>query len=146
MDIPQPSSGRTIRTELDLEPVYIQILDGHSTPKALRQARSSCRRNVMRTAPSSPLRSCADRWTEHCNRPCLFSNDQSGILVSSQADNLDMTYVVHVRPFKELEICNELGFHPNALRHLWCSQSLTPSAALRFRQIRERASLYDERF
>ena len=69
--------------------------------------------------------------------PLLFSNDLPGILVSPHADKLDMTYVVRVRPFEEFEICYELGLHPNALLHLRGSESLTPSATLQFRQVRE---------
>ena len=68
----------------------------------------------------------------------LFSNDLPGILVSPQADKVDMAYVVRIRPFEEFAICYELGLHPNAFFHLWSSQSLTPSATLQFRQVCER--------
>jgi hypothetical protein len=56
-----------------------------------------------------------------------------------------MAYVVRVRPFKKFEICYKLGLHPNALLHLRGSESLTPSASLRFRQVREGTLFNNER-
>jgi hypothetical protein len=80
----------------------------------------------------------SEALSEHCNRPRLFSNDLPGILVSPQADKLDMSHMVRIRPFEEFEICHELGLHPNALLYLRGSQSLTPPASLQFRQVCER--------
>jgi hypothetical protein len=68
-----------------------------------------------------------------------------GIFVSPQADKLDMAYVVRICPFEEFAICYELGLHPDALSHLHGSESLTPPTTFRFRQVRERALLHDER-
>jgi hypothetical protein len=68
-----------------------------------------------------------------------------GILVIPQPDKLDMSYVVRIRPFEEFEIRYKLGLHPDALSHLRSSESLTPSAALRFRKVRERALFNNER-
>ena len=73
----------------------------------------------------------------------LFAHNPPWPLVPSQTDELDVPHVVRVRPFEELEIRDELGLDPNALLHLRGGQSLTPSAALRFRQVRERAPLHD---
>lgn len=56
-----------------------------------------------------------------------------------------MTYVVRVRPFEEFEIRYELGLHPDALSHLRGSESLSPSATLQFRQVRERKLFNNER-
>ena len=76
----------------------------------------------------------------------LFSNDLPGLLVSSQADKLDMANVVRIRPFEKFEISYKLSFHPDALSHLRGGESLTPPATPQFRQVCERTPLHDERF
>ena len=47
-------------------------------------------------------------------------------------------------PFEELELPDELRFQPLAFRHLRFRQPLTPTIALRLRQIRKRALIHLE--
>ena len=50
-----------------------------------------------------------------------------------------MTEVIVAGPFQELELPHQYRLQPAATRHLRLRQSLSPSAALLFRQIHERA-------
>lgn len=59
----------------------------------------------------------------------------SGILVWSQAHKSDVADVIGIRPLEEFEIGDKFGPNPDAISHLLGSESLTPSATVRFRQI-----------
>src|SRR5438067_747002 len=48
-------------------------------------------------------------------------------------------------PFQELESSNQFRPHPNAFPHLFWRDSLSPAAPAGFREIRERASVNNQR-
>jgi hypothetical protein len=65
--------------------------------------------------------------------------------VLSQAYESDVADVIGIRPLEKLEIRDQLRLNPDALSHLLGSESLARSATLRFRKIRERTSLDNQR-
>ena len=69
----------------------------------------------------------------------LVALHQLRVLVLAQAHELRMPQVIVGCPFEELELTDEHRLQPLAFRHLRFRQALSPSTALRLRQVRERA-------
>src|SRR5438045_4031312 len=74
------------------------------------------------------------QWLLPPNFACRF--------VVAQRDELGVPKVIFARPFQELNLRDQHRLKPTAVLHLRCRQARTPSAALRLREIHERAILY----
>jgi hypothetical protein len=70
-----------------------------------------------------------------------LASDFQRWLVVAQPDELRVSQVIVSRPLKELDLRNEDRLDPSTFRHLRFCQSLTPSAAPGFREVREGALL-----
>src|SRR5439155_19761882 len=74
-------------------------------------------------------------------RPWLLPPNLAGRFVVAQRNEPGMPQMMFARPLQELDLSHEDRLQPPTILHLRRRQTRTPSAALRLRQIHERAIL-----
>ena len=80
-------------------------------------------------------------WLTSGARASLLAPDLLGGFVVAQRNELGVAQVIFARPLQELDLRDQHRLQPTAVLHLRRRQARTPSAALRLREIHERAIL-----
>jgi hypothetical protein len=102
---------------------------------------SSNSRSMTHTAPVCKYSGLASEGEARHRRRALLAHNLACRFVVAQRNELGVPEVVLACPFEELDLRDQHGLQPPAVFHLRCGQARTPSAALRFREIHERAIL-----